>query len=643
MLLAGALVVVVVAVGLQVVMFSNAVNRLQGATRELELTLNIIGSKNGTDLTLNDFERLRVSVGEVSAHLSTVKATAQPVRPLAASLNTEWAVSLQGLDIAEHLLLSVQDMLAGIEPALFFMVNGQSDETVAAQISSGERIIELMTIGQVRFNQARGHLDTARTLLDNLALAGVSESLFLQIREISTYYDLLDNTNTVLRLTPDLLSQMLGVDETQRYLILAQNSDELRPSGGYISTYGWMTVRNGRITDYDYFPTTAETPDPPPDQYARLVSVPDWWIQYGEPLYAMWDGSWYADFPQTAEMARRYYNLGADNDNTPIDGVIAIDVRGFEMVLGALGSVGVDRTINGQTDLVTITPDNFREVVYNVRAFGDGLRPHKAFVADVYETIFSDWQRISRSADTSQQLLGILVESLLQKHIMLYFDDPEINAVLNILGWSGQQAPAEDYDYLMVADANLGNKSNRSIIRQLTYDVVIAPDETLSGRAAINYDYSDIIARDDPAIDARFHGPVDYNNLMQVFVPVRAELTASDNFGATPLTVPYPTHTIFVSRVRIPYDTAQRYQLSYTLPDLIDQVGPYQRYRLLLQKQPGSLPMAVSFQMSLPAGTHIVSASPEPDAIFDIENLILDYRIDLTADQWFEIIYQQPG
>src|SRR3712207_7980955 len=49
------------------------------------------------------------------------------------------------------------------------------------------------------------------------------------------------------------------ISREQSYLVLAQNSDELRPSGGYISTYGWMRVRSGRVIAYDYSPDRKST------------------------------------------------------------------------------------------------------------------------------------------------------------------------------------------------------------------------------------------------------------------------------------------------------------------------------------------------------------------------------------------------
>src|SRR5690606_15859649 len=116
---------------------------------------------------------------------------------------------------------------------------------------------------------------------------------------------------------------------------------------------------------------------------------------------------------------------------------------------------------------------------------------------------------------------------LQEQHIMLHFADERLSNALDLLNWSGSQKPAIGHDYLMVVDANLGNKSNSSIIRQITYDVEINDDGSLNSRATVAYDYPAALAEKDPAVDPEHYGPLDYSNLLQVFVPDGSELTAT--------------------------------------------------------------------------------------------------------------------
>jgi hypothetical protein len=325
-----------------------------------------------------------------------------------------------------------------------------------------------------------------------------------------------------------------------------------------------------------------------------------------------------------------YYNAGG-NPQTPVDGVIAIDITGFELILSALGEIYMP-----EYD-VTVRQENFRDVVYDIRAFGEGVTPHKQFVSDVYRQIFEEWQSISQ--EETPEITGAVLEALQQKHIMVYFPTDEANDAMELLGWGGNQEPAIDYDYLMVVDANLGNKSNNSVIRHLTYDVQIESDRTLNSRTSVRYDYFADIASEDPAVDDEFHGPLDYRSLIQVFVPLDAELKGSNNFGNVEV-IQHPEHTLYTSRINVEYDTGERYQLNYETLDGVDTIGEYQRYRLLIQKQPGARTQTANVTITLPESATVVTTTPDVAASYNLERPVLDFRLEVDADQWIEVIYR---
>ena len=310
--------------------------------------------------------------------------------------------------------------------------------------------------------------------------------------------------------------------------------------------------------------------------------MPEWWLGYEHPVYAAWDGSWTPNFPDTAKRAIWYYDAG-NNPQSPVNGVIAIDIVAFEHILQALGQVSV--TQGSRT--VVVTPDNFRDVIYQIRDYGQGDLPHKQFLAATFHQIFADWQATSSDPTKSAAILGALVQSLREKHIMLYFDNDQMNNALDLLGWSGRQADAIGEDYLMVVDANLGNKSNSSITRQTTYDVAINADRSVSSQVTVAYDYPESVASKDPAINAPLNGPLTYNNLLQVYTPVNSTLISNKGDYINLKAYSYPVNTLFTSIVSVPYNGSESFQMSYTAPDVVDMVGGYERYRLLIQKQPG--------------------------------------------------------
>jgi hypothetical protein len=232
------------------------------------------------------------------------------------------------------------------------------------------------------------------------------------------------------------------------------------------------------------------------------------------------------------------------------------------------------------------------------------------------------------------------LRALQEKHVMIYFKDPKLNEIVNLLNWSGAQTPG-DYDYLMVADANLGNKSNSSVFRQLTYDVNIQPDGSLRSRATISYDYSDAVAKNDPAVKPEhYRNQKDYANLLQIFVPKGSSVTGSDNMQTDLITAEGNNLAILVTRTLVQYDSSERYQVSYTTPALVEPFGPYKRYRLLLQKQPGTQGDIANVQITLPPRSSVISVSPAPAATYTLDNPIMEFRTQLSTDQWIEIIFR---
>lgn len=632
--LAIAFIVIATVVGVGgLVLVTDATNRVESTLGNLNRVVSSIGDRVETGLTLEDFDRLQSSLNDVISTLSSVQRQIGFIRPVLA-LDAGLQSTFTTMDAARQLAMAADELLSGLQPSLFFMMGVQSDQTLVTQISSGERLVELLRLGRPSFINAQNFLANASSLTSQIDRSSLPPDQLLQLEELENYHEQISSIGSILMVAPDLLTSALGLEGEQSYLVLSQNSDELRPSGGYVSTYGWLTIRSGRVVDYNYSATTQDSPNPPPQSLSDQVDVPDWWIRYAQPIYAAWDGSWSPDFPTTAQMAMWFYNEG-NNPRSPVDGVISIDIVAFEYILEALGQVIVPEYN------VVVDSENFRDVVYDIRAFGEGDTPHKEFLAALYRQIFADWQAVTADPQKSSAILNVLLRALQEKHIMLYLVDENVNAAVKLLGWSGEQLDAVRGDYLMVVDSNLGNKSNSSIRRQIIYDVDIQSDTSIESRATVLYDYAASIAEQDPAVNEAFHGRLDYNNLLQLYIP--EESTLSDAIGDMFRTeeIDSEDHGLIVSRLTVPYDSNQRVQYIYRTPDVIEVIGDFQRYQLVVQKQPGMRAEIVNVQVTLPDGASLVSSTPAPTASYNIERQILEYRFEMTSDLEIEIVYSK--
>jgi len=608
------------------VLVADASTQLSSSWTGLNRVLNNISQRSGTELTLADFDRLRISVNDLTQRLNVTRNRAQLASPLAA-LNADLRANLGLLDIAHDLTSATGDMLSGMQPTLFFLVAGEEEAAVTSRLSSGERVVELLEIGRGRFLDAQAQIDSASAALADLSLDGVSAGLLLNVAELEQYIQQVEDINTLLLRSPELLTTALGLDEDRNYLVIAQNNDEIRPSGGFIGTYGYFVVRGARVVEYDYRPSTVDSPNPPPDTFAESFDIPAWWFQYQQPVFAAWDGSWHVDFTETALLAASYYNAGR-NPRSPVDGVISIDIDGFELLLGALGTVNVP----GYS--TPVTQSNFRDLVYDIRSQG-GENPHKEFLAAMYRAIFSDWQ--TSDQQQAQAVLGAVLEALRTKHMMIAFVDEDLNALVDLLGWSGRQMQPGG-DYLMMADANLGNKSDRSVLRDMTYDAVIQPDGSVESRLSLSYEYFASVASEDPAVDPRYHGPIDYRTLTQVHIAPGSQLIESSGTSRVREIIE-EGRTFLVTQFQVSYDSAERLQFNYRTPPVVESFGEFQRYQLRIQKQAGSQAQPVDVQIALPPGARLISASPELAASYNLETTILDFRLNLETDILIEVIF----
>ena len=613
------------------VLVVDSTNRLQRASESLNRDLITISEKSATEITLDDIETLDESIADLLDLTERTRLFTLPLRPIA-TLNTDWRTSLQSLDVTRELALSAQTMLDGVQPVLVFVYSTET-ETPSTDMTSGARITDLLEFSVPNFELAAEHLEEAENRLNTIRLNNVSIEQVLRYDTLVNMYEQLGTYNNVLLNGADVLSTMLGIDDETSYLVLAQNNDEIRPSGGFIGSYGWFIVQNGRIVDFDYSPSDDNNPNPPPDDFVDTLDIPDWWIRYENPVYAAWDGSWHVDFSMTAELAATYYEAG-NNPNSPIDAVIAIDIRGFELLLDVLGDVPV------LSYGVTVNRDNFRDVVYDIRSDGAAADEHKIFLAAVYQAIHSEWSRLPETE--LPKLLAALLTGLQEKHILLYYTDNTAQAAIENLGWGGQQLSGNGYDYLLVADANIsGNKSNNSIQRSIAYDVEILLDGSINQRLAIQYDYLDTIAQDDAAVNPRYHGPLIYLNRLQLFTPAMSQLIESDNLQQV-TSFETPDHMQHVTRIQVNYDTTERFEFTYETPAVIEDIGRFSRYRLLIQKQPGVRDESVVVRVVLPPDAEFINASPETEAVFELEQISLDFFINLTSDQWIDVIFEQP-
>lgn len=396
-----------------------------------------------------------------------------------------------------------------------------------------------------------------------------------------------------------------GFNGEKKYLVLFQNSMELRPTGGFIGSVGELTVRDGQIAGFDISDVyeldgqLRGHVDPPP-VLSALIGQEHWYLR---------DSNWSPDFSESAEKARWFYEK---EKGIEVDGVIAINVPFIVDVLKNVGPV----TLADYRD--TITADNFfgKSLYYTQNNFFPGSTQKRDFLGTLSQTL------LSQLGGKNTNALGVLraVELSLKRHdILFYFPERGLEDTASYYGWAGNFPPASGCDdvpmstpcitdYVHYNEANVGiNKANYFVHRDTNYVFSLTPNQKEEGRLIFDY-------RNTSQGDTQGGGT--YFSLSRVVLPPAARLL-SVRLDGTEL----PQATVSASLPRPPYALPQEqglggevYPFAFTVEpgqrrevvvswerDLVIPDGRLLSYRLALPKQPGIVDDSTKVTIQYPA------------------------------------------
>ena len=458
-----------------------------------------------------------------------------------------------------------------------------------------------------------------------------------------------------------LAPKVLGAEGygPQTYLVLLQNEDELRATGGFITAVGEVTVENGEIISMSVEDSYAiddlsKSTFTPPWQLTEFMQTGLWWIR---------DSNWPPDFPTAAAWAERMY---AHSGGHAVDGVIAVDQEAIRLLV-----MGVDYLhIEGVGD---ITADNLIEYM---RAAKDptqcqGLiqeyrQECKGFMQPLAEALIL---KVQDEAQFSwKNIATAMLQALDERHVLVQIDEPDAANMLAARGWDGGIHPGEG-DYLMVVDSNMGfNKVNAVMETQLIYQVDLS-DWVLPTASLIVAHHNPTSGSDDcvhkplsvienpEAIEAGYQGLIEgcYWDYLRVYLPegtVLLEAIAQSVPGdwmiseePVPARIDDLTNTyIMPERIEgiqafgtflvVPMGKRVETEFRYQLPASVlisANDGRKIAYQLHVQKQPGTKSVPISLQVQLPKGAELVYAEPEGISQADI------WQIEWSLDQDLDV------
>jgi hypothetical protein len=386
-----------------------------------------------------------------------------------------------------------------------------------------------------------------------------------------------------------LAPSLLGVDGPRTYLVLAQNNDELRPTGGFISGVGHVRLNNGRITEIklgdSYAVDNFEQPHPEPPPALRELM--------GADLLLLRDSNWSPDFPTSALVARTLY---AQDRGIDTDGAIALDMEAVRLLVEALGPLqipGTRQQITGENAIAAIkqaweSPPTTQSTIQQADS-SNWWEKRKDFMGILAASAIGKLQ----GGDLNPIALAkALYEMLDGRHVQIAVDDPTVTPLLTERRWDGALQPPSGGDFLAVVDTNVGyNKANAAVRSPVDYRV--APDDAgLIATLTLTYAHTARPLAPDTPCDRtpRYGDSYDelvtrcYWDYLRVYAPAGSEMVAAEGLEHTKTERGEGNTTVFSGEFVLRPGESHTVELRYRLPNSIAS----EPYRLFVRKQAGT-------------------------------------------------------
>lgn len=266
----------------------------------------------------------------------------------------------------------------------------------------------------------------------------------------------LEKLNSIKSIVEDSLLLSKKFIETDRsYIVLLQNSDELRATGGFIGSFFILESREGQIQ----LPTIQDiyVPD---GQFQGFIEAPTGLKEYLSSGKGMRlpDANWWPDFPSSAESVLNFFSK---IENKKYEGIISINLQVVEKLLAITGDIYLPDYKQ------YVNQDNFAQVA---RADRDGFFPGSQEKANFLNHFFKIF-RIELSQkikENPQAFLSAINEMIKNKDLQAYSRDQEIQQLIENRKIDATMRTDQKKLYYFPVESNVGiNKANRLVSRQI--------------------------------------------------------------------------------------------------------------------------------------------------------------------------------
>jgi len=417
----------------------------------------------------------------------------------------------------------------------------------------------------------------------------------------------------------DILSNIFGFTGVKTYLILFQNNMELRPTGGFIESYGLLTMDAGVVKDFsihDVYDADGQLKGhvEPPYPVRRYLPIEHWYLR---------DSNFDIDFVKSASKSAFFLSL---ETGKKADGVVGIDISFVKNLIATIGPIYLTdyKQLVDKNNLFEVTKSHVE------KDFFPGSKGKRDFLRSLYGAILLDIE--SKKNLPILSLARVVSDSMLQKHLLFAFATPSIQDFFTVNDWSStlwhassgtppwdKRLEKDDSinDFIGINEANLGrNKVNYNIQRKVSENITLDNKGKVFGELSILYDNT----------SSRSLLGSDYKNYLRIILQPDVELSSISIDGVGQLIVKAITDPKiyesknFISPKELEVDKAQEEEktvygflvnikagktktitVKYSFSKKAPLNKPLFSYNLIFFKQPGTDEYPFDFSLSYPS------------------------------------------
>jgi hypothetical protein len=475
-------------IGIVVLLLGGTVAAVGAYTYQTAMTMKNQGMEAKATAQLAYAAFKAQNLPETQNHLKTLKTQEETLRQTYARLgfykfvpiaSRYYQDGLHSFNAAEAGLRAGQKSLEAITP--YADVLGFAGEGTFTGGTAEDRLkVVLQTVDKVVpvLDEITAELQTMENELKEIDPAHYPEQIRgQQVRsQITQVQELGTGAVTALTEFRPVIEQLPAIagakDGRKKYLVLFQNDNELRPTGGFLTAYATIFIEDGKV-----IPEKSDDIYELDKKFRKNIPIPEALGRYltTERRWNLRDMNTSPDFRVSMDQFMEHY-LEVPGEPTDIDGVIAVDTEFLTDLLRVLGPVEIPgygtfsaenspacdcpQVVHALSEIITRPTPYLRQDRKGI--LGPMMR---AILTKAYGAPKQQWP----------ELFQLGFDNIASRDIQMYYMDENAQKAAEAINAAGRLTYEDNADLLAIVNANLGGAKSNLFVDYEVSQVVEAP------------------------------------------------------------------------------------------------------------------------------------------------------------------------